>query len=302
MEPTLVILAAGMGSRFGGLKQISPLGPHGEIIIDYSLHDAYEAGFRKVVFVIKEEMYDTFREVIGKKTEEKMQVKYAIQALDILPDGFEVPENRKKPWGTAHAVMCARPCIDGNFGIINADDYYGKDCYKKLYDFLSKNRESADKMELCMVAYVLKNTLTENGTVSRGVCNVENGKLVSVTERTSIRKTESGDGEYSEDGVNYTAISGDTPVSMNVWGFTKDMIDYMQKGFVKFLENLSENREKAEYYLPSAVDSAVKEGKAEVTVLQSEDRWYGVTYAEDKQSVTEALTKMHNEGKYPPLR
>ncbi|MBQ6934780.1 MAG: NTP transferase domain-containing protein [Clostridia bacterium] len=302
MNPTLVVLAAGMGSRFGGLKQISPLGPNGEIIIDYSLHDAYKAGFRDVVFVIKHEIYDTFKEVIGKKTEEYMNVSYAFQEIDMLPEGFTVPEGRVKPWGTAHAVICAAPYIKGNFGIINADDFYGEDCYRKLYNFL-KNNEDGEKMNMCMVAYVLKNTLTENGDVSRGVCEVENSKLKKVTERTKIRKAADGNGEYlKEDGVTYEKLSGDTKVSMNVWGLTPNMIDYMKAGFAQFLTNMDKTNLKAEYYLPFAVDNAVQEGKGEVTVLESTDKWYGVTYAEDKQGVMDALKTMFEEGKYPKLR
>lgn len=301
-NPTLVVLAAGMGSRFGGLKQISPLGPNGEIIIDYSLHDAYKAGFRDVVFVIKKEFFETFKEVIGSRTERYMNVSYAFQELDMLPDGFTVPEGRVKPWGTAHAVICAAPYIKGNFGIINADDFYGEDCYKKLYDFL-KNNSSDEKMNMCMVAYVLKNTLTENGEVSRGVCEVENGILKSVTEHTNIRKAKDGNGEFSKDkGVTYNTIDGNTPVSMNVWGFTPEMIDYMKKGFEDFLTNMDRTNLKAEYYLPFAVDNAIKEGKGQVTVLESKDKWYGVTYAEDKQSVMNALADMAKKGIYPKLR
>ena len=302
MNPTLVVLAAGMGSRFGGLKQISPLGPNGEIIIDYSLHDAYKAGFRDVVFVIKKEIYETFKEVIGEKTEKYMNVSYAFQEIDMLPEGFTVPEGRVKPWGTAHAVICAAPYIKGNFGIINADDFYGEDCYRKLYNFL-KNNEGGDKMNMCMVAYVLNNTLTENGDVSRGVCEVDNGMLKKVTERTKIRKAADGNGEYlKEDGVTYEKLAGDTKVSMNVWGLTPEMIEYMKAGFVQFLTDMDKTNLKAEYYLPFAVDSAVQEGKGQVTVLESADKWYGVTYAEDKQSVMDALKKMFEEGKYPELR
>lgn len=302
MKPTLVVLAAGMGSRFGGLKQISPLGPNGEIIIDYSLHDAYEAGFRDVVFVIKREIYDTFKEVIGDRTEKMMNVSYAFQETDMLPKGFEVPCGRVKPWGTAHAVICAAPYIKGNFGIINADDFYGADCYRKLYNFL-QNEQKTETLQLCMVSYILSNTLTENGTVSRGVCSVKDGKLISVTERTNIRKKEDGNGEFSLDGgKSFETISKDTPVSMNVWGLTLDMVEYMKRGFEEFLENLSENKERAEYYLPFAVDSAIKDNTAQVTVLQSSDKWYGVTYKEDKDSVTRALTDMFEKGIYPKLR
>ena len=298
-SPTLVILAAGMGSRFGGLKQISPLGPNGEIIADYSIHDAYEAGFRHVVFVIKEEMLETFKEVIGNKTAEKMQVSYAFQSLDKLPEGFTAPEGRVKPYGTAHAVLCAAPYIKGNFGIINADDFYGADCYKKLYSFLSTAPETSP-MELCMVAYVLRNTLTENGTVSRGVCQVEQGKLITVTERTSIAK-DGQNARYEENG-NSIPLDGHTPVSMNVWGFTKGMLHYMEAGFVTFLKDRDKDPLKSEYYLPLAVDTAIQEGKATVTVLESADKWYGVTYAQDKESVSKALQSLHAQGIYGNLR
>lgn len=298
-QPTLIVLAAGMGSRFGGLKQISPLGPNGEIIADYSLHDAYAAGFRHVVFVIKEEMLDTFKEVIGDRAAQTMQVSYAFQSLDKLPAGFTAPPDRVKPYGTAHAVLCAAPHITGNFGIINADDFYGADCYKKLYDFLKQAPET-DPMELCMVAYVLRNTLTENGTVSRGVCQVEDGKLITVTERTSIAK----DGEHARfvEAGNSIPIDGGTPVSMNVWGFTKGMLQYMEAGFVEFLQDPSRDPLKGEYYLPLAVDNAIQDGKARVTVLSSADKWYGVTYAEDKDSVSAALKHLHDRGKYSNLR
>ena len=295
MEPTLVILAAGMGSRFGGLKQISPLGPHGEIIIDYSLHDAYEAGFRKVVFVIKEEMYDTFREVIGKKTEEKMQVKYAIQALDILPDGFEVPENRKKPWGTAHAVMCARPCIDGNFGIINADDYYGVDAYRTIYEELGRLKPEG---EATMVGYLLKNTASLHGTVSRGVCAVENGLLTGVTERTTIVPREGG-AAYIEDGRE-TFLPAGTPVSMNLWAFRRSVLDELESRFPAWLdENVPLNPMKCEYFLPLIPNQLLKEGKATVKVLPTHERWYGMTYANDMPNIRAALASMRESGLYP---
>lgn len=296
--PTLVVLAAGMGSRFGGLKQISPLGPNGEIIIDYSLHDAKAAGFSDVVFVIKREIFDVFSETVGKRAEKIMNVTYAFQEIDMLPDWFNPPADRIKPWGTAHAVICAAPYIKGNFGIINADDFYGADCYVKLYNFLSKNTEK-EPMELCMVAFELKNTMTENGTVSRGICTVENNMLKDVTESEKIEKN--GENGRCHQNGEYCEIDGHTPVSMNVWGFSHSMLSYMEGLFDTFLKSDMTDKQKGEFYLPTAVDTAIKAGKATVEVLSSKDKWYGVTYKEDAQVVSDELKKMHSEGKYSTL-
>lgn len=299
-KPTLLVLAAGMGSRYGGLKQIDPLGPNGEIIIDYSLHDARLAGFEKVVFVIKEELKDLFEEKIGARTREKMEVAYAFQSVDRLPAGFTAPEGRVKPWGTSHAVLCARDVIDGPFGVINADDFYGRETYRLLYDFLA-SQKSVQPLPLCMVGYILKNTLTENGTVSRGVCETENGFLKTVTERTKIRKAPCG-AEYTEDGVNFLPLDPQSTVSMNVWGFAPEMFEHLEKGFAEFLSSPMADPLKAEYYLPFSVDQLIRKKAAQVSVLRTGSEWFGVTYPEDKSMVKAALQKAYAEGLYPSLR
>ncbi|RHT68523.1 nucleotidyltransferase [Ruminococcaceae bacterium AM28-23LB] len=300
-EPTLLVLAAGMGSRYGGLKQIDPLGPHGEIIIDYSLHDAYLAGFHRVVFVIKEELKDVFEEKVGALAREKMEVHYAFQKTTDLPEGCSLPEGRVKPWGTGQAVLCAKDVIDGPFGVINADDFYGRETYKLLYDFLTGSH-TGDKMDFCMVGYVLKNTLTENGTVSRGVCQVKDGFLETVTERTKIRGTQDGGAEYTEDGENYIPLCPDSTVSMNVWGFSPELFTCLEEGFEAFLKAPMQDPLKVEYYLPGAVDGLIQQQKAQVHMLRTGSQWFGVTYPEDKDMVKAALKKAFDEGVYPPLR
>lgn len=299
-KTTLLVLAAGMGSRYGGLKQIDPLGPNGEIIIDYSLHDAWLAGFRRVVFVIKEELLDTFEEKVGRRAREKMEVAYAFQKTDGLPEGFTLPEGRVKPWGTGHAVLCARDQVPGAFGVINADDFYGRQTYQLLYDFLTKDRQPG-RLDFCMVGYVLKNTLTENGTVSRGVCQAEGGLLQSVTERTKIRKTQAG-AEYTEDGETYIPLDPESLVSMNVWGFGSQIFDCLDQGFRQFLSQPMADPLKAEYYLPAAVDGLIRQGKAQTHLLRTGSQWFGVTYPEDKESVRAALRQAHQQGLYPALR
>lgn len=299
-KTTLLVLAAGMGSRYGGLKQIDPLGPHGEIIIDYSLHDAWLAGFRRVVFVIKEELLDIFEEKVGRRAREKMEVAYAFQKTDSLPAGFAPPEGRVKPWGTGHAVLCARDQVPGAFGVINADDFYGRQTYQLLYDFLTKDRQP-DRLDFCMVAYVLKNTLTENGTVSRGICQAEGGLLQSVTERTKIRKTPTG-ADYTEDGQQYIPLDPESLVSMNVWGFGSQIFDCLDQGFRQFLSQPMADPLKAEYYLPAAVDGLIRQGRAQTHLLRTGSQWFGVTYPEDKESVRWALEQAHRQGLYPALR
>lgn len=297
-KPTLLVLAAGMGSRFGGLKQIEPLGPNGEIIIDYSLYDAYRAGFGKVVFVIKKELEDTFREVIGSRAEKLMKVEYAFQDTSMLPDGFTCPDGRTKPWGTGHAVWCARHVIDGPFGVINADDFYGRDAYARLGEFLS---HKAAPGHMCMVGFPLENTLTENGTVSRGICMTKNGLLASVTERTAIARR-GGVISYEENGESHPIPEGSI-ASMNVWGLDPSVFEPMGQAFGEFLKGLDEgSRMKAEFYLPAFVDSLIRSGKTEVEVLPAASRWYGVTYREDKEKVSAALAAMHEAGEYPALK
>ena len=295
-EPTLVILAAGMGSRFGGLKQITAVDDHGHAIIDFSLYDAYRAGFRKVAFIIKHEIEEDFKNFIGKRMEKYFEVKYVYQQLEMLPEGYAVPEGRVKPWGTGHAVLCCKGVIDGPFAVINSDDYYGRSAYQKLYDFLTGNRP---ENEHAMVAYRLKNTVTENGSVARGVCQVEDGYLTDVVERTKIFK-DGKNGKYTEDGETFYPLSGNVPVSMNCWAFGKAMLQQLADDFPAWLdENLPKNPEKCEYFLPFVVNDMVKAGKGKVKVLNCDEAWYGVTYKEDMDSVVSAIKKMRAEGIYP---
>ena len=298
-KPVLVIMAAGMGSRYGGLKQIDPVDGYGNIIMDFSIHDALEAGFEKVVFIIKKAIEKEFKEHVGSRMEKHIQVEYVYQELDKIPEGFEVPEGRVKPWGTGHAVLCCRDVIDGPFAVINADDYYGKSAFKSIYDQLTAV-EDGEVYQYAMVGYQLYNTLTENGHVARGVCSMdEQGKLVDIHERTKIEKH--GDAaEFTEDdGATWTPLSEDTIVSMNMWGFTNSMLEELDKRFGAFLSReVPENPLKCEYFLPFVVDELLKEKKAEVTVLKSTDRWYGVTYKEDKKMVTDAIQALKNQGVY----
>jgi dTDP-glucose pyrophosphorylase len=299
-EPILVIMAAGMGSRFGGLKQIEPISDKGEIILDFSLYDAFMAGFKKAIFVIKRENEEDFRKLIDNGAAKYMEVDYAFQQLNDLPDGYSVPEGREKPWGTAHAVMAARHLADGPIAVINADDYYGPGAFQTIYDFL-EGACDGEKYSYCMVGYDIENTLTENGFVSRGVCKTsEQGFLTEITERTKIQWKD-GEIVYTEDdGKTWKNLPKGTTVSMNFWGFTPSMMKEMEAGFPAALDKiLAENPLKGEYFLPGVVDRLLREGKAEVKVLKSRDRWYGVTYKEDKESVVSALQSMKDKGEYP---
>ena len=293
-------MAAGMGSRYGGLKQIDPVDREGDLIIDFSIYDAIEAGFEKVVFIIKKSIEEDFKEHIGNRMERHVKVEYVYQENDKVPEGFEVPEVRVKPWGTGHAILCCKDVIDGPFAVINADDYYGKSAFKEIYDQLAAHGDD-EKYQYTMVGYELYNTLTENGHVARGVCEAdENRKLIDIHERTRIEKH--GDrAEYTEDdGKTWEFLPEGTIVSMNMWGFTASILKELEERFVPFLEkNLPVNPIKCEYFLPFVVDELLKEGKAEVTVLKSVDRWYGVTYKEDKQMVTDAIQGMKDSGLYP---
>lgn len=293
-------MAAGMGSRYGGLKQIDPVDEQGHIIMDFSIFDAKRAGFEKVVFIIKKEIEEDFKESIGKRMEKVMDVAYAYQDLHNIPEGFEVPEGRVKPWGTAHAVLSAIDDIDGPFAVINADDYYGKDAFQEIYDYLSTH-EDDDKYRYTMVGYQLKNTVTDNGHVARGICEIdENGKLVSITERTKIQKFEDRIAFTEDDGQTWTDVDKDTLVSMNMWGFTRSILEEIKKEFPAFLEKgLKENPMKCEYFLPSVVSDLLAQDKATVEVLSSKDKWYGVTYKEDKPVVVAAIKKLKEEGSYP---
>ena len=294
--PKLVIMAAGMGSRFGGLKQMTPVDEEGHFIIDFSLYDAYQAGFRRVAFIIKREIEQTFRETIGARMEKWFHVDYVYQELDRLPEGFAVPEGRKKPWGTAHAVACCRGVVEGPFAVINSDDFYGRGAYEAIYRFLTENRTPH---HYAMLGYQLRNTVTEFGSVARGVCHVQDGMLLDITERTKIFKR-GQDAAYTEDGETFVPLSGDTQVSMNFWGFTPEILDEIWDAFPAFLaENLPVNPEKCEFYLPTFVGSRLAEKKVSVRVLPCMETWHGVTYKEDLDSVKAAIGQLKREGKYP---
>lgn len=300
-KPVLVVMAAGMGSRYGGLKQIDPVGAHGQLIIDYSIYDARRAGFETVVFIIKHEIEELFKEAIGNRISRVMDVRYAYQELTDLPEGYTVPEGRTKPFGTAHAVVAARNIIDGPFAIINADDYYGPQAFKTIYDYLSEHPDTPEYYEYAMVGYLLGNTVTEHGYVARGVCvEDEDNYLVSVTEHTHIEKDGEG-ARFTEDGGNtWTDLPGNTIVSMNMWGLTKSFMAEAWAGFPAFLDKaLSENPLKCEYFLPSVISSLIQCGKARAMVLKSQDKWYGVTYREDKPVVVAAIAEKTAAGIYP---
>lgn len=293
-EPVLVIMAAGMGSRYGGLKQMDKITQAGEIILDFSLYDAYMAGFKKAVIIIKEENEDDFRALMKDKAERFMDISYAYQKLDDIPEGFEIPEGRVKPWGTGHAVLAARNKVSGPFAVINADDYYGPSAFEKIYEYLS-----ADDKSYCMVSYRIENTITENGHVSRGVCRTDGGYLEDIQERTKIMRVD-GVISYEEDG-KWHPIEEGTPVSMNFWGFTEGFMDELEKRFPAFLRDneSGDNPQKGEYPLPFVVDDIIKSGINRVKVLETSDRWCGVTYKEDKENVMNTLQSMKDRGIYP---
>lgn len=299
-EPVLIIMAAGLGSRYGGLKQMDPISDKDEIILDFSLYDAVMAGFKKVIFVIKKEIEEDFRKRIEGKADKYIETVYAYQETDDLPEGFEVPEGRTKPWGTCHAVLACRDLIDGPFAVINADDYYGAGAFHTIYDYLA-GAEDGDTYNYCMVGYNIENTLTENGSVARGVCaGTDDGYLAEIHERTKIMRKDGKIAYTEDDGKTFTEIPKGTPVSMNVWGFTESFIKESMARFPKFLEEaLKENPLKAEYFLPFVVQELLSEGKARVRLLNSYDKWYGVTYKEDKEDVVNALQSLKDKGFYP---
>lgn len=299
-KPVLVIMAAGMGSRYGGLKQIDPVDGQGHIIIDFSIFDAKRAGFEKVIFIIKKEDEKDFREAIGERIAKVIDVAYVYQDLHHIPEGFEVPQERVKPWGTAHAVLSCKGEIDGPFAVINADDYYGREAFQKIYDYL-QSHEDDGKYRYAMVGYHLENTLTENGHVARGICEVnDRGELVSVTERTRIEKKEQGAAYTEDEGATWVDLPLGTIVSMNMWGFTAGFLGEIEKGFAAFLEKgLKENPLKCEYFLPTVVSSLLHEDRAAVAVLTTADKWYGVTYKEDKPVVENAIRSFKKSGLYP---
>ncbi len=295
---TLVLMAAGMGSRYGGLKQIDPVTPHGEFIVDFSIYDAIKAGFDKVVFIIKEENYEIFRETVGSRIEKSVKVEYAFQKMEDIPAGFAIPEGRTKPWGTGHAVLSAAGVVNEPFAVINSDDFYGRDAFVKLHDFLA-SAKADDKAHYAMAGYILENTITENGSVARGICQVEDGKLVQVVERTKIQEN-NGQTQFCEDDV-WTDIDRRSVVSMNCWAFTPEIFAALEKGFVKFHETLADqpNPQKAEFFLPFLVQSEIDAGACDVCVLETSAKWYGVTYADDKPKFVEFIKSQVEAGIYP---
>ena len=282
MNTTLIVMAAGMGSRFGGLKQMEPIGPKGEVLLDFSVYDAKKAGFNKVVFVIKEEIEKDFKEIVGKKIEKVIDVEYVMQDVSNLPEG------RKKPWGTTHAILCCKDAVKEPFAVINADDYYGANAFTEIHEHLEK----AKGFDFCMVAYDLEKTLSENGTVARGCCEIENGYLKNIVERTKIDP----EGRYTDDGETWTQLPLDQKVSMNLWGFTTDIFAEMQKEYDDFMQNA--NLQKDECLIPTLVDKLIKSGKATVKAYSNKDKWYGITYREDKEAVQKAIKELCDKGLY----
>ena len=300
-KPVLVVMAAGMGSRFGGLKQLEPIDDNGHVILDYSVYDAHRAGFETVIFVIKQEHEELFREKIGDRMSKVMEVKYAFQRSDDLPEGYSVPEGRGKPWGTAQAVLAVRDLVDGPFAVVNADDYYGPEGYEEIYNYLLHHPDTPEMYEYAMVGYLLKNTVTENGSVARGVCTATaSGYLHSVVERTKIIKGDRCPMYTEDDGETWHDLCEDDIVSMNLWGFQKSYLEEAWAGFPAFLDQaLAENPLKGEYFLPTVVSNLLSQHKARVKVLRSNDKWYGVTYKEDKPGVVAALAELREKGVYP---
>ena len=299
MNTTLIIMAAGIGSRFGGgIKQLAPVGLNGEIIMDYSIHDAKEAGFNKVVFIIRKDIFEEFEEVIGSRIKKQIDVEYVFQEVDDLPEGFEVPEGRTKPWGTGQAILCCKEVVDSPFLVINADDYYGKEAYREAFEYLTK-KSPTDIMQICMVSFVLKNTLSDNGTVTRGICRVsENGMLTDIRETHDIARTEQGAGVLT-DGRIVKELDADATVSMNMWGMTSEFFEVLKSRFDSFLNKTEAEDLKAEYLLPTLIGELLSEHQLEVRVLKSHDQWFGVTYQEDKATVTEAIQRLISRGIYP---
>ena len=298
-EPVLIVMAAGMGSRYGGLKQMDPVGSAGELIIDFSLYDAVMAGFKKVIFIIKKEMEEDFRALIDDRSGRFIEVEYAFQDINNLPSGYSVPEGRVKPWGTSHAVLSCKDKVNGPFAVINADDYYGSGAFHSMYEFL-EHAEDGEQYSYGMVGYLLENTLTENGHVARGVCEItEDGYLKGISERTKIMWRD-GEIQYTENDEDWISVQGGTTVSMNFWGFTPSMMKEIEGRFSAFLDKaLAENPQKGEFLLPLTVDQLLKENKAKIKILPSKDKWFGVTYKEDRESVVNALQSMKDKGLYP---
>ena len=295
---TLVIMAAGMGSRFGGLKQMEPMGPNGEFIIDYSIYDAIKVGFTKVVFIIKEENYEIFRETVGKRVEKYIKVEYAFQELDKLPSGYSVPVGRVKPWGTGHAILCSKDLVKENFAIINSDDFYGRDAFRVIAEFLKNVKNDEGVQTYAMAGYMVKNTLTENGSVKRGICSVKDGYLTKLIES----KIERVDGVLEAlplDGGDKYIVSDDDTVSMNMFGFTPQIFDYLEKRFPEFLDEHKDNINECEYLIPTLVFEEIEKGLARVKVLKTDAVWQGITYREDKDKVVSEIKALVDKGEYP---
>lgn len=299
-KTALVIMAAGIGSRFGkGIKQLEPVGPNGEIIMDYSIHDALEAGFDEVVFIIRKDLEEDFRRIIGNRIEKLTQVQYAFQALEDLPEGFVKPKGRTKPWGTGQAVLCCKDLLEEPFVVINADDYYGKEPYVRLHEYLvQETGEREDQIPVCMAGFTLGNTLSDNGGVTRGICQMDgSGRLTGIRETKNIVKTL--DGAAVEGPGGLTPVDVNSKVSMNMWGLTPSFLQELETGFVRFLKNLTpEEEQKAEYLLPTIIDGLIQEGRARVKVVDTDARWFGVTYQEDKEAVVQAIRKLIQQGVY----
>jgi hypothetical protein len=297
---TLVIMAAGIGSRFGGgIKQLAPVGPSGEIIMDYSIHDALEAGFNKIVFIIRKDLEKDFREIIGNRIEKIADVEYAFQELDKLPEGYSVPEGRKKPWGTGQAILMVKDIVKEPFLVINADDYYGKEGFKKIHDYMVNEMDTeSDVYDMCMGGFILSNTLSENGTVTRGVCDVrEDDTLKTVTETYDIQMVD-GVLKAADEAGNPVSVSPEQHVSMNMWGLPPKFLDALEAGFPEFLDQIKEGDVKAEYLLPKIIDKLIQNGQATCKVLETRDRWFGVTYAEDKDAVVASIRQLIADGVY----
>lgn len=299
MKKTLVIMAAGLGSRYGGIKQLEPVGPSGEIIMDYSIHDAIEAGFDKVAFIIRRDLEKDFKEVVGNRVSKKVETVYIYQDLNRLPAGYQVPEGRVKPWGTGHAVMCCLGTVKEPFAVINADDYYGKEGFRVISQFLDAPKAEDGSFHFCMAGFRLGNTLSENGTVARGVCEVnQNGMLTGVEETMELKKINDTEAQGKRGEVD-VILPLTCPVSMNMWGFTPDFLEELDIRFSQFMKQLDGNEQKAEYMLPVVVDNLIKEQKADVKVLTTEDKWFGVTYKEDREYVVSAFRELVQKGVYP---
>ena len=301
-KPILVVMAAGMGSRYGGLKQVDPVGPNTEALLEYSIFDAKRAGFETVVFVINENIEEEFKAKVGDRVAKRMQVRYAYQKLDKIPEGFEIPEGREKPWGTAHAILSAKDQIDSSFAVINADDYYGPKAFRKIFNFLSDTQSfSRGRLNMAMVGFQLKNTVSEHGSVSRGICTVDDdGYLQGIDEKTDIVSRRDGIYFTEDDGESYEELDPNTIVSMNIWGFPEEILKYMEIGFRDFLnKDIQKDPLKAEFYLPTVVETLLDQNKARVRVLRSNDKWYGVTYKEDKEGVVNAIRRKIRERSYP---